>query len=98
MQWIGLINGRKQFLFQPSIFLLKDGKFQFGLFDKRDSFPFSIIRMPDKSSNVPSTIVYSAIGAESLSLLEQVTPLNHSPQQLNHLLPVSAGRGYPLEK
>ena len=47
---------------------IKDGKFQFGLLDKRDSFPFSIVRMPDKSSNVPSSIVYSAIGAESLRI------------------------------
>ena len=45
---------------------IKDGKFQFRLFDKRDSFPFSIVRMADKSSNVASSIVYSAIGAESL--------------------------------
>ena len=45
---------------------IKDGKFHFGLFDKRDSFPFSIVRMPGKSSNVPSNIVYSAIGTESL--------------------------------
>ena len=45
-----------------------DGKFHFGLFDKRDSFPFSIVRMPEKSSNVPSSIVYSAIGAESLRI------------------------------
>ena len=28
---------------------IKDGKFHFGLFDKRDSFPFSVVRMPDKS-------------------------------------------------
>ena len=25
---------------------IKDEKFHFGLFDKRDSFPFSIVRMP----------------------------------------------------
>ena len=31
-----------------------------------DSFPFSIARMPGNSSNVPSSIVYSAIGVESL--------------------------------
>ena len=35
-------------------------------FNKRDSFPFSIVRMPDKSSNALSSIVYSANGAESL--------------------------------
>ena len=42
---------------------IKDGKFHFGLFDKRNSFPFSIVRIPDKSSNVPSSIVNSVIGA-----------------------------------
>ena len=42
--------------------------FEFGFFDKRDSFPFSIVRMPDKSSNVPSSTVYSAIGSESLRI------------------------------
>ena len=47
---------------------IKDRKFQFGLSDKRYSFPFSVVRMQDKSSNVPSSIVYSAIGAESLRI------------------------------
>ena len=47
---------------------IKDGRFNFGLFDKRDSSPFSIVKMPDKSSNVPSSIVFSAIGAESLRI------------------------------
>ena len=42
---------------------MKDGKFHFGR-----SFPFSIVRMPDKSSNVPYSIVYSANGAESLRI------------------------------
>ena len=32
---------------------IKDEKFHFVLFDKQDSFPFSIVTMPDKSSNVP---------------------------------------------
>ena len=47
---------------------IKDGKFHFGLFNKKDLFPFSVVRMPDKSNNVPSSIVYSAIGAESLRI------------------------------
>ena len=44
---------------------IKDGRFHLGLFD---SFPTSIIRMPDKSSNVPSSIFYSATGTESLRI------------------------------
>ena len=47
---------------------IKDGRFHFGLFDKRDSFPFSIVRMPEMTSKIPSSIVYSAIGAESLRI------------------------------
>ena len=67
---------------------IKDGKFHFGLFDKRDSFPFPFVRMPGKSSNLPSSIVYSTIGAESLKIARACNNLNHSSQQLNHLLPV----------
>ena len=47
---------------------IKDGKSHFGLFDKRDSFPLTIVRMLDKSSNVPSSTVYSVIGAESMRI------------------------------
>ena len=47
---------------------IKGGKFHSGLFDKRDSFSFFTVRMPDKSSNVPSSIVYSGISAESLRI------------------------------
>ena len=47
---------------------IKDQKSHFGLFDKRESFPFSIVRMQGKSSNVPFSIVYSVIGTESLGI------------------------------
>ena len=36
--------------------------------DKINSFPLSFVIMPDKSSNVPSSMVYSAIGAELLRI------------------------------
>lgn len=38
------------------------------LFGKRDAFPFKIVRMPDKSSNIPSKIFNSSIGAEILRI------------------------------
>ena len=44
----------------------------FGIFDKKDSFPFSIVRMPDKSSKAPSSRVYSAICAESLRIARAI--------------------------
>lgn len=46
-----------------------DGKFQVGLFDEYESFPFSNGGMPDKSRNIPFYIVYSSIGAWSLRIV-----------------------------
>ena len=51
------------------IYIYRERKFPFGRLDKRDSFPFFIVRMPDKSSNVPSSTVYFVIGAESLGVV-----------------------------
>ena len=47
---------------------LKDGIFIYKLFDKRDAFPFFIVRMPNKSSNIPSTTFYGAIMSEFLRI------------------------------
>ena len=49
---------------------IENGKFVVGLFDKRDDFNFSIVRMPYKHSNLPSSVFYSAIGAETLRIAE----------------------------
>ena len=38
------------------------------MFDRKHYFPFSIVRMLDKSSNALSSIVCSEIGAESLRI------------------------------
>ena len=53
---------------------IKDGKFHFGLFNKRDSFPFVLSEC--QTSNVPSSTVYSAIGAESL----RIARANNNPE------------------
>ena len=47
---------------------LKDGIFIYKLFDKRDAFPFFIVRMPNKSSNILSTTFYGAIMLEFLRI------------------------------
>ena len=46
-------------------------------FDKRDSFPFSIVRMPFCSSNMPSSIFYASIGAEVLRICGATTNIGH---------------------
>ena len=47
---------------------ISEGIFIYKLFDKRDAFPFSIVRMPYTSSNIPETIFYSAMVGEFLRI------------------------------
>lgn len=42
--------------------------FIFNQYDKRDAFPFSIVRLPFVCSNMPSKIFYSSISAEILRI------------------------------
>ena len=89
-----LINMRPVFWIQT----LKDGKFQFNFFDKRSLLPFSIVRMPGKSSNVPSSTVYSAIGAESL----RITRASNNPESfsttIKPLIARMSRQGVSIEK
>ena len=45
-----------------------NGQLDVKLFDKRDSFPFSIVRLPYASSNIPTNMFYSSISAEILRI------------------------------
>ena len=45
-----------------------DNIFVYKLYDKRDSFPFSIVRMPYLSSNIPYNIFYNSILSELLRI------------------------------
>ena len=47
---------------------IQDGKFVYKLYDKRDSFPFFIVRMPHLYSNIPKNIFYSALVGEILRI------------------------------
>ena len=47
---------------------INEGIFVYKLFDKRDGFPFSIVRMPYISSNIPESIFYSAMVGEFLRI------------------------------
>ena len=42
--------------------------FVYKLFDKRDGFPFSIVKMPYLSSNIPYNIFYNTILSEILRI------------------------------
>ena len=47
---------------------ISDGIFVYKLFDKRDDFPFFIVRMPDLSGNIPSHVFYGSIMSEFLRI------------------------------
>jgi len=47
---------------------IQDGLFIYKLYDKRDNFPFYIVRMPCLSSNLPSNIFYASIMSEFLRI------------------------------
>ena len=47
---------------------IEDGMFVYKLFDKRDSFPFEIVRMPNLKSNIPDHVFYGSFMAEVLRI------------------------------
>ena len=47
---------------------INDGIFSSKLYDKREAFPFSVVRMPHRQSNMPSKMFYSTISAEVLRI------------------------------
>ena len=52
-------------------------KFEIKLFDKRDTFPFSIFRMPFRQSNIPKQMFYATIGAEILRIARATIDKKH---------------------
>ena len=54
---------------------IENGIFVYKLYDKRDDFPFSIVRMPYKSSNIPSKIFYSSLVGEFLRIARSTSRL-----------------------
>ena len=47
---------------------VEEGQFVYKLYDKRDAFPFSIVRMPYLCSNIPKKIFYSPLVGEFLRI------------------------------
>ena len=54
---------------------INDGSISTHLFDKRDSYSFKIVRLPYKSSTLPSKMFYSTISAELLRICRATSSL-----------------------
>ena len=76
---------------------IKQKKFHFGLFDKRDLFPFSIDIIPDKSSNIPSSILYSATGTKLLRIARASNNRKSFSTAIKALTGGMSRQGYPLQ-
>ena len=63
-----------------------DSKFVVSLYDKRDYFPFSIVRMPYKCSNMPSSIFYASLGAEILRIARATNTREHFIESSRQIL------------
>ena len=55
---------------------IREGEFVYKLFDKRDAFPFSIVRMPFIDSNIPQSIFYSTLVGEFLRVARSTLKLH----------------------
>ena len=47
---------------------IENNIFVYKLFDKRDTFPFFIVRMPDLSGNIPKHVFYGSVMSEFLRI------------------------------
>jgi len=70
-----------------------EGEFVYKLFDKRDAFPFSIVRMPFIDSNIPESIFYSALVGEFLRIARSTLKLEDFLIKAKHLCKRMANQG-----
>ena len=73
-------------------------QFKLKLYDKRDAFPFSIVRMPYLSNNMPSRIFYATIGGELLRIARCTTDISDFLASWHKLLTIMYKQGAELSK
>ena len=67
-------DGSKNASFLDLDITIEDDKtFSLKLYDKRDAFPFDIVRLPYISNNMPSRIFYATFGGELLRIARCTT-------------------------
>ena len=75
---------------------INERTFNTHIYDKRDTFPFSITRMPYKDSNIPSRMFYGCIGAEILRIARITTDKSKFIEHTNILLKRMKAQGSSL--
>ena len=77
---------------------ISDGIFVYKLFDKRDAFPFSIVRMPHKDSNMPESIFYSSFVGELLRVARSTLLFVDSKSKTDIFIQRMRSQGANLKK
>ena len=65
---------------------IEDRKIISNLYDKRDAFGFSVVRLPYKCSNIPSKMFYSTISAEVLRIAKATSKYEYFLHNVRNLL------------
>ena len=80
-------NGNSHASFLDLEITITDNRtFSLKLYDKRDAFPFTIVRLPYLSSNMPSRIFYSAVSGELLRIARCTSESNDFSRSCKTLL------------
>ena len=80
---------------------IQEGKFIYKLYDKRDDFPFSIVRMPHINSNIPENIFYSALMGEFLRIARSTLLLQDflgKAKGLTYRMISQGGKNYKIKR
>ena len=65
---------------------IEDDIFKYKLYDKRDAFPFYIVRMPDASGNLPHHVFYGSILSELLRIARATLQYDHFLEKAKNLV------------
>ena len=66
--------------------LINNSKFDSKLYDKRDDFPFDIVRMPYRTSNIPNKMFYTTASAEILRISKTSSLYESFLETANYLI------------
>ena len=72
---------------------IRQGIFVYKLYDKRDAFPFFIVRMPDLTGNIPSSMFYGSILSEFLRIARTTLYINEFSHRASELVSRMCNQG-----
>lgn len=72
---------------------IRQGIFVYKLYDKRDAFPFFIVRMPDLTGNIPSSMFYGSILSEFLRIARTTLYIDEFSHRASELVSRMCNQG-----